>query len=85
MSVILMADHGVDLYGNAIIVNTDFAEENPDAVRGFLDAVAKGMVDTIADPAAAIESLVSRNPAMDGDLELRRLELALEANIVTDA
>ena len=54
-------------------------------MKGFLDAVARGVVDTIADPEAAIESLASRNPAMDGELELRRLELALEANIVTDA
>lgn len=84
VSVILMADHGVDLYGNVVIVNTDFAAANPDAVRAFLDAVAKGVIDTIADPAAAIDSLVSRNPAMDAELELRRLELALEANIVTD-
>lgn len=84
VSVILMADHGVDLYGNVVIVNTDFAAANPDAVTAFLDAVAKGMVDTIADPALAIESLVSQNPAMDSELELRRLELALEANIVTD-
>ena len=84
LTVILMADHGVDLYGNVIIVNTDFAAENPDAVSGFLEAVAKGWVDTIADPAAAIESLVSRNPAMDGELELRRLELALADTVVTD-
>ena len=40
ISVILMADHGVDLYGNAVIVNTDFAEANPEAVTGFLRAVA---------------------------------------------
>ena len=84
LTVILMADHGVDLYGNVIIVNTDFAAENPDAVSGFLEAVAKGWVDTIADPAAAIESLVSRNPAMDAELELRRLELALADTVVTD-
>ena len=84
LTVILMADHGVDLYGNVIIVNTDFAEANPDAVSGFLEAVAKGWVDTIADPAAAIESLVSRNPAMDGELELRRLELAMQDSVVTD-
>ncbi|TQM92343.1 ABC transporter substrate-binding protein [Roseinatronobacter monicus] len=84
LTVILMADHGVDLYGNVVIVNTDFAEENPDAVSAFLEAVAKGWVDTIADPATAIESLVSRNPAMDGELELRRLELALEDSVVTD-
>ncbi|MBR3372242.1 MAG: ABC transporter substrate-binding protein [Rhodobacteraceae bacterium] len=84
LTVILMADHGVDLYGNVIIVNTDFAAENPEAVSAFLEAVAKGWVDTIADPAAAIEALVSRNPAMDGALELRRLELALADTVVTD-
>ncbi len=84
LTVILMADHGVDLYGNVIIVNTDFADANPDAVSAFLEAVAKGWVDTIADPAAAIESLVSRNPAMDSELELRRLELAMQDTVVTD-
>ena len=35
ISTILMADHGLALYGNAIIVNTEFAEENPDMVKGF--------------------------------------------------
>ncbi len=84
ITVILMADHGVDLYGNVIIANTEFAAANPDAVSAFLEAVAKGWVDTIADPAAAIEALVSVNPAMDGELELRRLELALADNVVTD-
>jgi NitT/TauT family transport system substrate-binding protein len=51
LSVILMADHGLALYGNAIIVNTDFAKANPDAVKGFLAAVAAGWKDVIADPA----------------------------------
>ena len=84
ISTILMADHGVALYGNAVIVNTDFAEENPEAVSGFLSAVAQGWTDAIADPEAAIESLVERNPAADAALEERRLELAIEANVVTD-
>jgi NitT/TauT family transport system substrate-binding protein len=84
ISTILMADHGVDLYGNAIIVNTEFAAENPEAVKGFLDAVAKGWVDAIADPAAAMPSLTKRNPAADADLEQRRLQLAIDANVVTD-
>ncbi|MFN7002394.1 MAG: ABC transporter substrate-binding protein [Roseinatronobacter sp.] len=84
LSVILMADHGVDLYGNVIIVNTDFAKANPDAVKGFLEAVAKGVIDTIADPAAAVAAIEPFNPAMDLELELRRLELALRDNIVTE-
>ncbi|MCT4558655.1 MAG: ABC transporter substrate-binding protein [Pelagimonas sp.] len=84
IATILMADHGVDLYGNAIIVNTDFAKENPDVIKGFLGAVAKGWADAIADPEAAIASLVKRNPAADAALEQRRLQLAIDTNVVTD-
>jgi NitT/TauT family transport system substrate-binding protein len=80
---ILMADHGVDLYGNAIIVNTDFAAENPDAVTGFLRAVAKGWADVIADPAMGAKAVIDRNPAGDVDLEERRLQLAIDANVAT--
>ena len=84
ISTILMADHGVDLYGNAIIVNTDWAADNADALKGFLGAVAMGWKDAIADPAAATQALMSRNPAADAELEQRRLQLAIDANVVTD-
>jgi len=84
ISTILMADHGVDLYGNAIIVNTEFADENPEAVKSFIAAVGKGWADSIADPASAIPSLIERNPAADAALEERRLRLAIDANVLTD-
>ncbi|MYH59968.1 MAG: ABC transporter substrate-binding protein [Boseongicola sp. SB0675_bin_26] len=84
ISTILMADHGLALYGNAIIVNTDFAAANPDVIGGFLTAVVAGWRDAIADPAKAIESLIARNPAADAALEQRRLQLAIDANVVTD-
>ena len=41
--VLLMADYGVNLYGNAIIVNPKFAAEKPEAVKGFLRAFTKGL------------------------------------------
>ncbi|MEL6588390.1 MAG: ABC transporter substrate-binding protein, partial [Pseudomonadota bacterium] len=84
ITTILMADHGVDLYGNAIIVNTEFAAENPEAVTGFLRAVAKGWKDVIADPAAGAAAVIARNPAADAALEERRLQLAIDANVLTD-
>ncbi|MEM8824629.1 MAG: ABC transporter substrate-binding protein [Pseudomonadota bacterium] len=83
ITTILMADHGVDLYGNAIIVNTDFAAENPDAVKGFLKAVAAGWKDVIADPAMGAQAVIDRNPAGDVALEQRRLQLAIDANVAT--
>lgn len=84
ISTILMADNGLDLYGNAIIVNTDYASENPDVVSGFLGAVAMGWKDAIADPASVMPALIERNPAADSDLEQRRLQLAIDANVMTD-
>ncbi|MCH2078829.1 MAG: ABC transporter substrate-binding protein [Rhodobacteraceae bacterium] len=84
ISTILMADYGLNLYGNAIIVNTEFAAENGELVTGFLGAVAKGWASAIADPAAAVDSLIERNPAADAALETRRLQLSIDANVATD-
>ena len=84
ISTILMADYGLKLYGNAIIVNTDFAEKNEAVVKSFLGAVAAGWKDAIADPSAAVAALVKRNPAADAALEERRLMLAVEANVMTE-
>ncbi|MXQ08464.1 ABC transporter substrate-binding protein [Alphaproteobacteria bacterium GH1-50] len=84
ISNILMADHGLQLYGNAILVNTDWAAENGDTVRAFLRAVAKGWQDVIDNPEAGIESLVERNPAADKALEQERLQMAIDQNVVTD-
>lgn len=84
ISTILMADHGLALYGNAVIVNTEFAAENPEIVKSFLAAVAQGWIDVIADPAKGAEGVIARNPAGDLELETRRLQLAIDANVVTD-
>lgn len=84
LSVILMADHGVALYGNAIIVNTDFAKDHPAEVTGFLRATAKGWKDAIAAPEAAVAALAAKNPAADAGLETKRLELSISGNVLTD-
>src|SRR3979409_611126 len=52
-----MGDHGMKLYGNAIIVNSKFAAEKPEAVKTFLHAFLKGLKETIRHPADAVESI----------------------------
>ncbi|SOC10906.1 ABC transporter substrate-binding protein [Rhodobacter maris] len=84
LSVILMADYGVALYGNAIIVNTDFATAHPAEVTGFLRATAEGWKAAIADPASAVAALAAKNPAADATLEEKRLKLAIDGNVATD-
>ncbi len=81
--LLLMADYGLDLYGNAIIVGPKFAAEKPEAVKGFLRAYLKGLKETIRTPAAAIEGVVKRNDAAKKDVELDRLRMAIKDNIIT--
>jgi NitT/TauT family transport system substrate-binding protein len=81
--VLLMADYGVNLYGNAIIVNPKFAAEKPEAVKGFLRAFLKGLRDTVKDPASAVDSVIKRNDVAKKATELERLRMALKDNILT--
>jgi NitT/TauT family transport system substrate-binding protein len=79
----LMADFGVELYGHSIIVNDKFAADHPEAVKGFLRALTRGLKETIARPQSAIELLMKRNGDLRRDLELERLKLTIQENILT--
>jgi NitT/TauT family transport system substrate-binding protein len=83
ITVLLMADHGVNLYGNAIIVNPKFAAEHSDAVKGFLKAFLKGLKETVKSPATAVDSVLKRNDIAKKATELERLQMAIRDNIVT--
>ena len=85
ISLILMAENGLDLYGNAILVSNEFAAKNPNAVKGFLKAMIKGMRDTAKDPGTAVESVLKRNTVVTKPVELERLQMALAQNFVTPA
>jgi NitT/TauT family transport system substrate-binding protein len=81
--VMLMADYGVNLYGNAVMVNPKFAAEKPEAVKGFLKALLKGMKDTVKDPADSVDSVIKRNDVAKKDVELERLRMAIKDNVLT--
>jgi NitT/TauT family transport system substrate-binding protein len=84
IKVMLMADHGLVLYGNAIMVNPDFAKANPKVVAGFVRATIKGIIDTYKDPEGAIKSVMKRNETADEKIELARLKMSLKDNFITD-
>jgi NitT/TauT family transport system substrate-binding protein len=78
-----MADYGLKLYGNAIIINPKFAAEKPEAVRAFLHAFLKGLKDIVRRPAEAVESVERRDDTVKKEVELERLRMAIRDNIVT--
>ena len=81
VAVMAYPEHGVKLYGNAIIATPKLIKENPAAVKAFLQAFSKGMKDVIANPAMAIETVKARDGIINVELETRRLKLAIDTVI----
>ena len=75
-------DYGLDLYGNGIIVSPQMAK-NEQAVIGFIAATLKAWKDVIADNKAGIAAATKRDPLIDEALELERLQISLQTNILT--
>ncbi len=53
-NVIQVADY-IDLVANGIITNESYMAENPNQVEDFVEAILRGLTDTLADPDAAYE------------------------------
>jgi NitT/TauT family transport system substrate-binding protein len=78
-----MANYGLKLYGNAIVVNSKFAAEKPEAVKAFLRAFLKGLKETIRRPTEAVDAILRRDDGAKREVELERLRMAIRDNIVT--
>lgn len=70
-------DYGMDLYSNAIIVSKPFLKAHPEAVEGFLRALNKSVKDAIADPDAALASVMKREPLLNAAIERERFDATL--------
>ncbi len=81
VTVLAYPDNGVKLYGNAIIASPKLIKENPEAIKAFLTAFAKGAKDVVADPGQAIEAVKARDGIINTALETRRLQLAIDTVI----
>ncbi len=71
-------DYGMDLYSNAIIVSKKLVKEKPEAVRGFVRALNKAVIDSLKDPKMAVQTVLKREPLIKFDVELERMEATLK-------
>jgi NitT/TauT family transport system substrate-binding protein len=67
------------------LANPAFLAANPDAVKAFVRAAARGWRDAVADPKAAAESLGKHNNLAKLDIEAERLAWLASHQIVTPA
>lgn len=78
------ADAGMPLYGNGLIASRRLAETNPEALRRFVAAAARGWQAAIADPAAAAAALRRKDSLIEAALETERLTWLVRNQLVTE-
>lgn len=83
LTVFQYKDFGMDFYGNGLLASPDMMENHPEELQAFLRAVVKGWRAAIADPQAAIAALGEVDPLIDPALEVQRLQMAIDENVVT--
>lgn len=75
---------GLDIYSNGVMVSPKLLAENPDAVKGLVNAIAKAMADVLANPQEGIDVITATEPLSDGELEMKRLNFALDNLIFSE-
>lgn len=71
-------DFGMDLYSNALVFSQSFLKENPKAVAGFVKAVNRAINESLADPQAAMDHVMKREPLLKREVEKERLLATLK-------
>jgi NitT/TauT family transport system substrate-binding protein len=78
-----MADYGVKVYGSAIVANSKFSAQKPEAVIAFLNAFTRGLKETIRDPDETVDLVVKRDDGANKKVEFERMRMMLQRNVVT--
>jgi NitT/TauT family transport system substrate-binding protein len=72
-----IADYGVVAYGLTMATNDKFLQANPSVVRAFLRATRRGVEATVAEPAAAVQSVAAAASETDVPREMKVLAKTL--------
>lgn len=76
-------DHGVDVLSNSILISTEMAERRPQVAQALTRAIARGWIEAIRDPRAAVAHITRREPLLNAELEVERLQWVIDNQIVT--
>jgi NitT/TauT family transport system substrate-binding protein len=74
---------GLRVYGNAIIVNPKFLQDNPKAVAGFVKAYHAALKATLANSREAVKLVKEADATLDEQFEWRRARLAFDTFVNT--
>jgi NitT/TauT family transport system substrate-binding protein len=71
--IFLLANAGLSLYSNGILVREDYLKENGDKVKAFVKASLQGWKDTIANPKEAADIVGKHVKGLDADVVIQEI------------
>jgi NitT/TauT family transport system substrate-binding protein len=80
----LLADHGLDLYGNGIAATQDYIANNPDILRRFVRASLKGWKFTFANPDKAAADEIQYVPSLKPDVIVAEIGVVRDLAVTSD-
>ncbi len=75
--------YGLEMYGLALLTRPTMIADYPELVHGVVRGTIRGWLHAIEDRDRTIEVLLEHDPLVDGDVERRRLDLAIAELIYT--
>ena len=69
---------GVNPYGNSIVTNGKFLQENPDVVKRFVAVTQKAYAACLKQPAPCVDALVAANSGLKVEDEMENWKLVAE-------
>ena len=71
----LLANAGLTLYSNGILVREDYLKAEPNKVKGFIKASLQGWKDTIAHPKEAADIVAKHIKGLDPDVAAQEIAI----------
>jgi NitT/TauT family transport system substrate-binding protein len=73
--IFLLANAGLTLYSNGILVREDYLKDNADKVKGFVKASLEGWKDTLANPKEAAEIVGKHVKGLDPEVTFQEIAI----------
>lgn len=81
--VLNMADHGLTLYGNAVMVSPKLAADEPETVRSLLRALVRSVREVAAEPDLGLQAIARRADIARPELDREHLVETLRQTVLT--
>jgi NitT/TauT family transport system substrate-binding protein len=84
LRTLLLADQGLELYGNGIAATEDYLAKNSDLVKRFVRASLKGWKFTIANPEKAAADQIKYIPTLKSELIVAEIKVVADLAVTAE-